>query len=796
MKKIHKLLFSFTCLLSLTLPFTNNLFPQKFAAADSENATIVLAASDFQHPSGPNAGKNVMNNILSVMESDGITSADGFLFCGDYDYDTYANPTQTADGVNAVKNVVSSIIKDSDNIVLAQGNHDTAIETSGMSASGDNDPQNGAYGVFVINEDDYMRTNNDKGRVQETAQVLAEYLNDKLAQGFENPIFIVSHLPLHYTGRTTQDGDGQYAHYIFDVLNEAGEKGLDIFFLYGHNHSNGWEDYLGGASVFMSHGDEILVPQGTKNKADCSKETLHFTSMNAGYVGYFSGTQGVDSTLSMSAFKITDDIVTVVRYDQNGIHDLKSAGVSSDASIVNKKTYASPQIITLQKITDNSPVKDVIAVNKIGNQYKRIESVSQIINGNKYLLVSNANSTAFALPSIVTKSNSSGSARTGLDLEPAENVGWSKIYGEYSTKEWSFIAKNGGWLLSNGEKYLKLTATENYGVTATFDDEGDIFTIEGSGSAFTFTSGNYVLNYNSRNLINGYESSPTPFTIYELSGHLVDIINGFASVNGKTTDVAKKGQTIQITAPKRENMDFVKWTIQEGEITLKNENAETTEFVMPSHAVSITAQYAEHIHNFNQKFASPEYLKDGTSNLYYTSCACGDSSKDTANEQLFGAYRILEGKNGVWENNTQKDGLIFQTNANEDLSAIKINNNVIASNAYTVANDGKITLLASHLNELESGTYKIRFIYEFGECSTTFIITKTETPPVDSGNQDSSEIDKEPQPSIPSSPDDGSTSNNDNSTVSSGCGSSVTACSILFILLFPLPFLLRKKSRK
>ena len=98
--------------------------------------------------------------------------------------------------------------------------------------------------------------------------------------------------------------------------------------------------------------------------------------------------------------------------------------------------------------------------------------------------------------------------------------------------------------------------------------------------------------------------------------------------------------------------------------------------------------------------------------------------------------------------------------------------------------------------EIEAGNYKIRFVYEFGECSTTFIIIQTKTPPADSGNQDSSEIDKEPQPSIPSSPDDGSTSNNDNSTASSGCGSSLTACSILFILLFPLPFILRKKSRK
>lgn len=57
--------------------------------------------------------------------------------------------------------------------------------------------------------------------------------------------------------RTRNDGDKQHANYIFNVLNDAGGNGLNIVFLYGHDHSNGWDDYLGGASVYLTKGDSI-----------------------------------------------------------------------------------------------------------------------------------------------------------------------------------------------------------------------------------------------------------------------------------------------------------------------------------------------------------------------------------------------------------------------------------------------------------------------------------------------------------------------------------------------------------
>lgn len=166
-----------------------------------------------------------------------------------------------------------------------------------MSASGSNDPTSGEYGVFVINEDDYMWTNSNEQTIKQTAQSLLEYMNGKISAQYDRPIFVVSHLPLHYSMRTKTGGDAMYAKYIFDVLNEAGSKGLNIVFLFGHNHSNGGINYLGGSAVFLQKGDNILIAQNSRT--DFKSETLRFTYMNAGYTGYYENHNGADDALTM-----------------------------------------------------------------------------------------------------------------------------------------------------------------------------------------------------------------------------------------------------------------------------------------------------------------------------------------------------------------------------------------------------------------------------------------------------------------------------------------------------------------
>ena len=331
-----------------------------FAAALTDGSVTVIAGSDFQNPYGNDAGAKTVTSILTQMQKVGYTEADGFLFCGDYDYSTVGDKDSTEAGITALKNAVTGVyttLKD-DRMVMVEGNHDHA-DASGLATSGAHDADE--YGVYVINEDDYMWRNSDKTIIQNTANALDNYLDSKIKEGYQKPVFVVSHLPLHYSMRTKNDGDGMYANYIFDVLDAAGEAGLNIIYLYGHDHSNGWDDYLGGSSVYLAKGDKINIAQASKEVFNV--ETLDFTYMNAGFTGYYENHNDADDALTMTVFSITDDNVQVERYSANGKHNLKSAGVTN--SYKNESGYEpnrtvseSPQTITLGSVTPPSTASD------------------------------------------------------------------------------------------------------------------------------------------------------------------------------------------------------------------------------------------------------------------------------------------------------------------------------------------------------------------------------------------------------------------------------------------------------
>ena len=339
---------------------TGNMEAVDEVATLSSDSVVVIAASDFQNPDGNNTGAETVTGILNTMKNNGYSSADGFLCCGDYDYDTVNNQSETEAGINAFKNAVMASYENlNDNsMVLVQGNHDAAGST-GLASSGQHDTEN--YGVYVINEDDYMWRNSDEATIKNTADELNIYLEAKVSEKYSKPVFVVSHLPLHYTMRTKNDGDGMYANYLFDVLNKAAGYGLNIIFLYGHDHSNGWDDYLGGSSVYLAKGDRINIAQASKT--DFAEETLNFTYMNAGFTGYYENHNGADDTLTMTAFTITNDTVQVERYDVNGKHSLKSTGVTNSYKnesgyAPNTTVYDSPKNIALDTVAPPATVSD------------------------------------------------------------------------------------------------------------------------------------------------------------------------------------------------------------------------------------------------------------------------------------------------------------------------------------------------------------------------------------------------------------------------------------------------------
>ena len=349
-------------------------------SAANEEPVVVIAGSDFQsykEVNGTNvtdhaAGATQVKGLLNVIKKDGHPEADGFLFVGDYDYEM----DDSATGKKKLQEAVRSIYGNNMDEVYVQGNHDPdKLVTNGtLSASGAHDTDH--YGVYVINEMEYDWGGEDEGATADAAYKMGKYLDAKVAEGYSKPIFVLCHIPLHFSMRTykADEGDGLYAYYLFDELNKAGAAGLNIIFLFGHNHSGGWDDYLGGGAIYLAKGDKINICQGNQQKWEV--ETLNFTYMNAGYVSYYRNVNtGSECDLTMTAFEITGDKVVIKRYSADGLHDLKSKGVRNNYAAEyfgpywgtvetyspNTKVYASPQVISLVKKADTAALEKAIA---------------------------------------------------------------------------------------------------------------------------------------------------------------------------------------------------------------------------------------------------------------------------------------------------------------------------------------------------------------------------------------------------------------------------------------------------
>lgn len=292
----------------------------------TEQDTILIAFSDFQPKDGVVAGQKRLQKIVDVLASYGLNKADGVLVAGDYnasgDYTEQPSISLNTQSMTAIKNTFAPLV--GKNILFTQGNHDLAA-TPGLCPAGNNDPTSGAYGVYVVQEDQYVEWGNNQQVTKDAAAGLKAYLDKKAAAGFKKPIFVVNHIPLHWGNRTLSDGSGTHANLLFDVLNEAGGKGLNIIYLFGHNHSK-YDDFLGSSAIYLKKGDQIEIAQGSKYNH--RTETLQFTYMNPGYMGYNSSTaEGADTALTLSTFIIRGDEVIITRYDTQGIHNLKSAGL-------------------------------------------------------------------------------------------------------------------------------------------------------------------------------------------------------------------------------------------------------------------------------------------------------------------------------------------------------------------------------------------------------------------------------------------------------------------------------------
>ena len=308
--------------------------------------TIIVAMSDFQ-ASTDEKGQAQVEQILNGGIANKYGLFDGMFAVGDYSaqmgYDV-ALP-----GLQALNETIDPYVLG--NKIYTEGNHDDP-NLPGLSPFGNNDPAGGKYGVFVINEEQYDQFGNGG---EYCAEQLQAYFNEKLAdESWGNkPIFVLCHVPLHYSMRTETSANAKTARPMVDVLNQAGADGLNIIFLFGHNHSGGYDDFLGAGSVYLKKGDSMIVPEyGDNYKYNWDTVTLNFTYLNVGYVGYNADNgYGADVALTVTTYRIKDNgEVIITRWDKNGEHNLKSAGVSNtvlqDTFDPDLTVYESSRVVT------------------------------------------------------------------------------------------------------------------------------------------------------------------------------------------------------------------------------------------------------------------------------------------------------------------------------------------------------------------------------------------------------------------------------------------------------------------
>lgn len=267
---------------------------------------VLLFGSDYQHSS--NRKKNftsILNNIKNNNINPGLIS-----ILGDYQ-DSGTALSGSESGLKDANQIIKSVFPNSGALYI-QGNHDPA-NNKYLTKTGGYEANN--YIIYAINEDDFPSSSStSNSRVNNVASKLDSYLKNMVDWNAKKPVFVITHVPLHKTSRN----DNKPANILINVLNKYGDK-LDIIFMFGHNHSGEYDNCNGGSINFIKKGDKLTYATGTN--------TIKFTYMNAGYVGWAANTNGEvrcgsekkNSTnmLTMSVFKIEDKTITIERYSRD-----------------------------------------------------------------------------------------------------------------------------------------------------------------------------------------------------------------------------------------------------------------------------------------------------------------------------------------------------------------------------------------------------------------------------------------------------------------------------------------------
>lgn len=352
---------------------------QAAKSAKAQAGDTIFFASDYQEEPGWDAPEDNLTAILKAAEADG-KAIDHLVFCGDYTNDRTLHDYQLSpeDAIGEIRQAADAACPDLDqeDMLFVQGNHDRLTESIAAGGLHEYD----GYLLYVLNtEEDFpWKQGKEAGclkKVTRASKEMKDCFDKLIRQGEKRPVLIAGHVPLHFTARTSSrhtTGDNLYGSLIFDVVNEAAKE-LNIVYFYGHNHSKGWDCYMGGSSVYKARGEKLLIPAFAKNDISTDRfneETLRFTYLNAGYTGYFmncgpeeleNGTadryHAADETLTGTVCEIQAGKLILTRYDADGVHPLGAAGEANpykdfvDRGLIDEAYYAheteSPQEIII-----------------------------------------------------------------------------------------------------------------------------------------------------------------------------------------------------------------------------------------------------------------------------------------------------------------------------------------------------------------------------------------------------------------------------------------------------------------
>ncbi len=339
---------------------------EKESEQNKDEKTTIFFASDYGEQYGWEKPVTTLSRLLNTVQSDG-KNPEEIVMLGDYNSVEGKNNynVDPADSIEEIRQTGQSNFPDLDSgdFIFVQGNVDQ--KSSSLSESGLHEFDN--YYIYVLNtEKDFPwsegKDKDSLDKVKAASEKMKECFEELTAQKKGKPVFVASHMPLHFTARTaSKTGDNMYASLLFNVINEAGES-LDIVYLYGHNCAKGWDCYLGGSSVYKAVGETLLVPDYKKGDVSTDKfteNTLTFTYLNGGYVGYYMNCSqddlekgladqysAADETLTCVVCDLYSDKIVLTRYDEDGIHPIGWDGEADpfdnyiDSDLIDSKYYS------------------------------------------------------------------------------------------------------------------------------------------------------------------------------------------------------------------------------------------------------------------------------------------------------------------------------------------------------------------------------------------------------------------------------------------------------------------------